>query len=287
MKHIIEVTATFVCVLTLTACGGSGDDSSSVLSRADEGVWSNPNNGMQTVILSDGAYWGIYGSVGTDGTYDTVYDVLHGAASVNGNGVSGTYTDFSVGDRTGGNGTYSGTVSSQNALNLAFNSPSANLMLGGGSFNMSYDSIYNQPASLTAIAGTYPAGGYRIVNCPAGGCPPGMPSSSPYPNLIISGSNLTLNDADGNVAMKGTITPHGTTVNVFDVSLTTATASMIGIPSGATLNMMQVPPYANVSAGTTYKGILFQTSSGSPKNYIELVAAVGNNAFYFMGNKQD
>jgi hypothetical protein len=87
--------------------------------------------------------------------------------------------------------------------------------------------------------------------------------------------------------MTGTITPHVTTANVFDINLITATASMIAIPGGATLGMIQVPPYADIPAGTTYKGILFQTSSGSPKNYIEVVAAVGNNAFYFMGSKQD
>jgi hypothetical protein len=291
IKNAMTLTATIACAFALTACGG-GDDSSgsgTALSRADEGIWSNPSNGMQAVILSDGSYWGIYGSIGTDGTYGMVSDVLHGAASVSGGNVSGSYIDFANWSGTGGNGTYSGTVSAQNALNLAFKAPSANLMLGGGSFNMSYDGIYTQPASLATIAGDYLAGGGRIAHCPINGCPPGIPRLGPYPNLIISDSNLTLNDNNGNVAMTGTITPHGTTVNVFDVSLTATVMGAAQVTlEGATLGTMGLPPYGyNIPAGTTYKGILFQTSSGGSKNYIEVVAATENYAFYFMGSKQD
>jgi hypothetical protein len=74
--------------------------------------------------------------------------------------------------------------------------------------------------------------------------------------------------------MTGTITPHGT-VNVFDVSLTTAVAGQAPYGTG------------NVPAGTIYKGILFQTSAGSSENFIEIVATAGTAAYTYIGVKSN
>lgn len=293
MKNIIAMTAIVACTLTLTACGGGGGDDSGngTLSRADEGIWSNLNGGgqndaTQAVILSDGSYWGIYGLVG--GPCNPA-GILQGTASVNGSSVSGTYTDFSSVDLVTSaaisNGTYSGTVSAQHTLDLIFNEPSNTISTGLATWNgnMSYDSSYNQPASLPAVAGNYVGGGCETN--PGG--PALLPGQSPVPTLpiiTISGSNLTLFSADGNtVMMNGTITPHGT-VNVFDVSLTTTTGNYTS-PYG------YVTPYgqygatnAPVPTGTTYKGILFQTSGSQT---IEIVATAGNFGYFYEGIKQN
>jgi len=283
MKNVMTMTAAAVCALALTACGGGGSDggSGNSLSRTDEGIWSNFSNGtvtnlmpnmMQAVILNDGSFWGIAGQTGATPATFCMQNILHGTASVSGSSVSGSYTDSAF----LGNGTYSGTVSAQDSLNLKFNNPSDPLMSGlGGSFNMSHDSAYNQPASLSAITGTY----LNQVNSCFVNLPDGSNNNDYHirPNLTISGSNLTLN-SDGSVIMTGSIAPHGTAVNVFDVNLTTATTviaySMAGLFSGN-----------DVPAGTVYKGILFQTSSGSLKNNTEMVVTSGGSAFFFMGKK--
>jgi hypothetical protein len=322
-RLIVAMATAVACTLALAACGGGGDGENSSVqtsNRADEGIWSNDggiwsnapdanglNNytisGMQTVILSDGSYWGIYGSTafiegfGIGASYQS--GILHGVAGVSGNNASGTYTVFSSSiDATANrisNGTYSGTASSQNDINLKFNIPSNDsvwTVLSSASFSMGYDGIYKQPASLAAIAGDYLSANLVATSCPAefinpdgsleGGCQLDtytVPDNSNLENLTIAGSSLTLRDSKGDVVLNGTIAPHGNgTVNVFDVSLTTAMVSAIGIPQ----------PASNVPVGTTYKGILFQTSSDL-ENHLEIVTTTADNssAFFYMGSKQN
>jgi hypothetical protein len=227
---------------------------------------------VQSVILSDGSYWGLYGQI-QNGTFDPL-GVLQGTASVSGNSVSGAYTDYLMSGLV--KATYSGTVSAQSSLNLTFNDPS-NTVLSNSSIsgsNMSYDGIYDQPASLAAIAGNY-GGRACVINpgsvsysCDSTVNLPAIPTGGSVPatiplSLTISGSNLTVGDNE----MNGTLVPHGTTVNVFDVSLTSGTG-----------NAPNVLP-----AGRVYKGILFQTS-GSP-GYTEIIATAGNSVYYYIGSK--
>jgi hypothetical protein len=273
MLNITIIMSAIACTLALTACGGGGGDNNggSVSSRADEGIWSSLDNvtsatglGMQAVILSDGSYWGIYGFVSPC----QQQGVVQGIASVDGSNVSGTYTNFPSGNIGPFKGTYTGTVSARNHLNLTFNDPSNATALNPIAVgNMSYDSTYNQPASLTAIVGNY-TNGVGCINSSW------YPISLPV--LTISGSNLTLLGADGSTVMQGTIAPHGK-VNVFDVSLTTASTGELFAQYGT--NNAPIP------AGTTYKGILFQTSSGSLKNYVEIITTSGNSAFSYIGGK--
>jgi hypothetical protein len=297
MANIMSMTVAVACTLALTACGGGGDgNGDNTLSRSDEGIWSNLDGGsqygMQTVILNDGSYWSFYGDIENqndvsptsiggvkiqNGMVFFPLGVLQGTASVSGSSVSGTYADFL--DTAAIQGTYSGTVSAQKNLNMVFHESSnmnGFMAESGGSFNMNYDSIYDQPASLTAIAGNYQgkdcilnSGGGVTELCyvSSGGSPvlPGESPPAPIPlGLTISGSNLSIGDG---TEMTGTIAPHGTVANVFDVSLTPGTA--------ADPNLLP--------AGRVYKGILFQTS-GSP-GYIEIIAAAGSDAYFYTGSK--
>jgi len=283
-KFIMTVIAAVACPLALMGCGGDGDGSGSTSTRADEGIWSYissaDQNGsqelVQTVVLSDGSYWGVYGDI--SGGYFSRSGILYGTASINGDNASGTYIDFGNGAVVNSaiNGTYTGTVSAKNSLNLTFTeTPNPALYyissLSSNSFNMSYDGIYNQPASLSSIAGNYQQA------IPSNMLHPVVPSQTAptiaiTQNLSISGSNLTVVESDnGKVLMNGTITPHGA-VNVFDVSLTT------------TADAATAPFIPSIPADITYKGILFQTS-GVLKNDIEIVAASGNNQFFYIGSK--
>jgi len=279
---IMTMIAAAACAFSLTACGGgSNDGSKALVNRADEGIWSNLNgtvpldSGVQVVILRDGSYWGVVGYVQSNGAGFTVHGVLHGMANVNGNSVSGTYVDFSgLGSP---NGAYSGTVSSKNSLALTFAEPANSILtLAGSNLVMNYDASYEQPAALSAIAGSY-------LNKLIGSFyshPPGGPEYYySHLNPTISGSNLTMMDQDGNIKMTGTVTPHGTDVNVFDVRLTTA----VNIPVYSTTELFST---ADVPAGTVYSGILFQTSSGILKNNIEIIATAGNSAYFYAGSKK-
>jgi len=289
-KMIMTVIAAVACPLALMGCGGDGDGSSSTSTRADEGIWSytsaNQIGGQdvaQAVILSDGSFWGIYGDYNFNGSDAVVCyqlnDILQGTASISGNTASGTYMDFGAALGTDNpvpfNGTYTGTVSKKSNFNLTFNDGSTNPddMSSLANINMSYDSIYNQPASLSSIAGNYQEAISGCINHGYAGDPSQI---SPSYNLSISGSNLSLTQSFYNgstdVVMTGTIAPHGS-VNVFDISLTATSAA-------AESNGLAY----NIPAGTTYKGILFQTS-GILKNDLELVATSGNNVIFYLWTK--
>jgi hypothetical protein len=256
--------------------GTTGDNGTGggTLTRADEGIWSSAPEiyagnmtSMQTVILSDGSYWGIYADSAGGGF--AVRGVLHGTASISGGTVSGDYTDSVVASLGGPyKGTYSGSASAQQNLNLTYND--FDVILSGANFSMSYDAIYNQSASLSAIAGDYLGVGF--VGSTAG---LGTPQSSG--ELVISGSSFTL--GTGPCAITGTIVPHGT-VNVFDISFTTIDSISSGCSNQQAMGTAMPTP---TPSGTTFNGILFQTSGF--QNYIELVATSGNNAYFYMGRK--
>jgi hypothetical protein len=296
MKNIMTLTVAAACTLVLTACGGGGDsdDNSNALSRADEGIWGNdPNDtttdALQVVILNDGSYWSIDGSGFHDGVFSRIKLISHGTASIDGKNVSGAYFKFTGSDGGSqdisyGNGAYTGTASTQNNLRLIFNDPS----VYGGNFSMNYDGVYNQPASLATIEGNYlPGGVYAPVSWPPNVPFPSQWITPDHPNLTISGSTLTLYNGNGEVAMTGAITPHGTMVNVFDVSLTSDSANPMANKTWAGATVGISAPSA-ITPPITFNGILFQTSAGRSNNYIEVVATAGNSAaFYFLGSKQD
>jgi|GEM_PF-1352754 len=300
MRKIMVIAVAAACALALTACGGDGGDNDSTSTRTDEGIWgyasSADQNGnqnvVQTVILSDGSYWGVYGNIFGAGCFQAD-SILHGTASVSGSNASGAYIDFNSIFESFGmsnsvpiNGTYAGTVSTKNNLNLTFNDGSTSIgdISSLSDINMSYDGIYNQPASLSSIAGNYQeslngcvdAGSGLIPASAPGEATPQSPIQSVSYSLSISGSNLSLAQSyngSTNVIMTGTIAPHGTAVNVFDVNLeTTANAAA----TGSVLNGPGI---------ILYTGILFQTS-GVLKNNIEIVATSGDgSALFYMGTK--
>jgi hypothetical protein len=290
MKSWLTVVAATACALTLTACGGGGDDNSgNALSRADEGIWVSIDGELQSIILSDGTYWGVYsGPIDTAPALSSAVTVQHGKANISGSNVSGTYTESSIGGFTNcpaegctilpysvNSGSYSGSVSAQNTLKFIFDDSGIVSHIPGSSndasnFTLSYDGIYARPASLSAIAGSYSVPGNTAVT------------------VTISGSNLAMTDQfEGGCTMNGTITPHGN-VGVFDVSFSFNTP-----PAGASCSLggLVSGPATGQPAGTylPFTGILFQTTIGG-KNVIEIAAA--NNApsnpnyFYFWGSKQ-
>jgi hypothetical protein len=268
---------------TSNSNSGSGGN---ILSRADEGIWNFIYSGpltnlgwdqMQTVILSDGSYWSVYGLNMENNTAFAVpfyvEGLAHGTASINGNSVSGTYFD-TVSSLTGyTDGSYSGTVSAQQNLDITFSDSTLeyrNYGILNPSISMSYDSIYNQPASLTDIAGTYSGVGFVASTASIDYTDF---SSIATNNLVISGSSLTF--GTGPCAMNGNIQPHGAgTVNIFDINFTTSCQTIYFGTAGL------------LQAGTAFQGILFRTS-GNTKNYIEIVATTDDPShnYFFMGSK--
>ena len=184
--------------LVLTACGGGGGDStpiSTVVNASAEGFWTGPSSTGTTVqlaVLENGETWGFY----TSG--NILAGALYGATTSNGTAISGSGRDFNFVSRTVTAGTYSGSVSPKSTLSVTTSA--------GIKFTGSYSSAYDQPASLSSLAGTY--SGFAVT---------GSTAAQSTPVTISASGNITAGGAG--CAATGTASPRATGKNIFDVSI--------------------------------------------------------------------
>ncbi|WP_156909269.1 hypothetical protein [Ottowia thiooxydans] len=300
MKNKFTCGSVLVYALALTACGGDGGNTPPTnVIRADEGIWTtyldpNPDghNMMQAIILNDGSYFGISGRAAPNNMSFCPEAVSYGKANANGNTVSGTYAEASgiyAETSTFRTGAYSGTAFTKENISLTFESTGLSGAPEKRNFSLSYDSIYDRPASLSEIEGGY---NQAIFDCGGTGFGnPGVPvdpEKPPIPtvllNPLISGTSLNLVDKNVGAVMTGTVAPHGTAVNVFDLKLTTTVPvwSFGYFNSGGVIGLKG----AALPAGTVFKGVLFTTSFGVLKNKIQIFLTSGNTFYSYMGTKK-
>ena len=184
--------------LVLTACGGGGGDSTpiSTVNASAEGIWTGPastGTTIQLAVLENGESWGFY----TSG--NTLVGTLYGATTSSGTAISGAGRDFNLGSRTVTAATYSGSVSPKSTLSVTTSS--------GTKFDGSYNAAYDQPASLSNLAGTY--SGFGVT---------GSTAAQSTPVTISAIGNITA--SGGGCAAAGTASPRTTGKNIFDVSIT-------------------------------------------------------------------
>ncbi|MEY8876735.1 MAG: hypothetical protein AB9M60_09535 [Leptothrix sp. (in: b-proteobacteria)] len=194
MKKLAAIAVTAV----LTACGGGGSGGSSGNSAgAAEGIWSGTfasGTSASFVVLENGDTWGVYVSNG----------VLVGAANatttVNGSTFSGTerFYDLSTGQVT--TGSYSGTAAAKSTLTTVDSA-------GGTSFTGTYVTAYDQPATLSAIAGSF--SGTAVV----GG------AGSQTASVSIGANGAITVPSSGGCTTTGSITPRASGKNIYNVSL--------------------------------------------------------------------
>lgn len=192
--------AVLTAAMLLTACGGGGDDDggNSPPVATAEGVWyGSASTGWDTVlvVLESGESWGIY----IDPSNGLINGALHGETTWSDGVLQGSAKDFNLSSRTATAFTYTGTYALGEPIKLQ--------LADGASFEGSYWSPYGQPASLSAIAGTYsgsiggddPAATLSFAITPAG-----VVERFPAP------LGCTAN---------GAVTPHPGGKNVFNISV--------------------------------------------------------------------
>lgn len=214
MKNKLNLLAAIIITSFLTACGGGGgggDSSASTptSSGTAEGLWTGTSStgyGVATLILDDAETWGFYYS----GT--TTAGVLYGTSTGSGTTFSASGTDFNFYTRTSAAGSLSGTVIPGTSINATSSS--------GGTVSLIYDSNYNTPASLAAVAGNYT--GWAVTKL--------TPSQS-ITYVIDSTGNISASIL--NCSVSGTIAPRTGGKNVYNIS-TTFTGSGCALGSGVT-----------------------------------------------------
>lgn len=215
MKRFTALAAAAV----LTACGGGGSDGTSTTTPTPvavtaEGFWSgNASTGpqVQLAILENGETWGFYTVQGA------LAGALYGNTTSNGTTVSGSGLDFYGG--TINPGSYSGTFSAKNSINLSLSSGTSRATFAG-----KYSTAYDQPALLTNLAGTYT--GYGLT---------GKTSSQAV--TVTIGSNGGISAGNTSCSASGTATPRASGKNIFDIKMTfTGTSCALG--NGAVTNGM-------------------------------------------------
>lgn len=190
--------AAFGLSAILAACGGGGDSTAVAAPNVTaEGFWEGAAStgvSVALAVLENGETWGFYTSGGS------ITGALYGNTISSGTTLSGTGKDFHISSRTVGSGTYSGTLVAKSSINVTTSS--------GSSFSGAYNSAYNQPASLVAVAGTFSGAG--------------VSGSSPVQtvSVTISPSGSVTVPASLGCSAAGTATPRASGKNIFDVTVT-------------------------------------------------------------------
>lgn len=196
MKQIAALGLTVL----LAACGGGGDSSTPAAPTpipTAEGFWEgSASTGVDVAlaVLENGETWGVYTSGGT------LVGALYGNTISSGTTLSGSGRDFNIPSRTVTAATYSGTFSAKSSIKVVTST--------GASFSGAYNAAYDQPASLTVLAGTYSGWGVS-----------GTTSPQTISATITSAGAITVPASLG-CAATGTAKPRASGKNIFDVTVT-------------------------------------------------------------------
>lgn len=143
------------CALALTACGGDDDSSAAPVTtptETAEGLWlgtTDTNRAITGLVLDDGTYYVLYSQVGNP---SAIGGVVQGhSTSNNGSFTSTDARDFNM----EGQGVLVATVSGSYMVRQWLNGTVMYTSGGATAFASTYDSQYDLPPSLAALAGTY------------------------------------------------------------------------------------------------------------------------------------
>lgn len=205
-----------VCAL-LVGCGGSDDDLQTTPdpgptpANTAEGFWLGSASTGTTVafaVLENGDTWGVYTTPG-----GSILGALVGSTASSGGNLSGSGKEFDLYYRTVTPDTYSGTYVAGERISATLSN--------GTSFTGSYVPSYDEPASLTELAGTY----FGAVATGSG---------EGYAPISISSSGAVSIPEDRGCRSSGTAKPRSSGKNIFDVSITFNGSSCV-LGNGATV----------------------------------------------------
>ena len=216
MKMFLSIGLSFA----LVACGGGGGGgavatsagsasgpagspaTATPVAASPEGFWEGTaSTGVlaSLAILENGETWGVYSSGGV------IVGALYGNTASNATTLSGTGRDFNIPSRTVGAGSYSGTYTTKGTINVATSS--------GSTFSGKYDPVYEQPASLATVSGSFSGSG--------------LSGASPVQTVAINISSLGVVSVPGTLgcSASGNATPRPSGKNIFDVTITSVGSS--------------------------------------------------------------
>ena len=147
---------------------------------------------MALVVLENGETWGLYEE-------DKYSGAFYGQSTGTGNTFTASGSDFNFNNWSVTSGTVKGTVVQKSAINAT---SSQNV-----SVNLKYESSYEIPASLTAVAGNY-----KVTGISAKG------SANEVPMTITASGMVTV--VGTNCSSSGKIAPRASGKNVYDISMT-------------------------------------------------------------------
>ena len=165
-----------------------------------EGLWQATLSGVtvEVAVLENGDTWGVY----IDG--GLIWGAFHGTTSSSGTTLSGSGTDFYILYKMISPGSYSGTYSAKGSIRAATSA--------GVEFSGTYDTAYDQAASLATLGGTFSGSGVTGL------------SSTQSISVAITDHGI-ISASSGGCAVSGTATPRASGKNIFDVALNFAGAS--------------------------------------------------------------
>ena len=200
-----------VCVaMVLTACGGGGSGGSAPAAPQPlvtaEGIWVGKNsNGVDLsfAVLENGETWGLAAQNGI------VFGAIYGTTASSGTTLTGSGKNFDIASRSVAPITYSGTFVAKSSINVANSN--------GTTFPGSYNTAYDEPASLAAVAGTFMGQGVS-----------GSSSVQSTP-VTISPSGAISSPGSMGCSSSGNVSPRPSGKNIFDITVTfTGTSCALG-----------------------------------------------------------
>lgn len=239
--------------LLVSACGGGGGGGNPVTQQSAEGIWvgsTTSSSGSTTpaigLILDTGEYF-----FGTGTDYS---GVSFGTASVSGATISSSnMKDYYPSLSSLVNGSFTGTVSTGSSLSVNVSEVySGTTYTGTGSFT--FDTRYNEPSSLTTVAGTYVS-----------------------PNVFSTSYNYTvdangvLTGASAKCTFNGQLTVRNSAKNIYNLSLTTANVTGQTCPVGA--RTLQGAATYTVMPNRTARSLVLITLASSGGYYYWVTAA--------------
>lgn len=260
MKSQFKLLSAAIIATALTACGGGsgggsgGSTPTPVTNQDPQGFWNGTSSfgyDIASVVLENGEFYSMFSRNGI------VYGIDHGWGSVSGSTISGTLKEFVIYPyQTVVNGTISATFTPKTILQ-----GSTNYSNGlSGTFNTTYNSSYDTPATLAQLTGTY-RGNY------SDGYPVNLSISS---NGVISGSYRTC-------TLSGTATPRASGKNVYNMDITF---------SGPTSGSSVCNPWGTWQQGNIEGIAVLNATNNSTYLYTAGINGQENNGFFWIGQKQ-
>lgn len=198
----------------LVACGGGTAEK--LAHPSPQGFWQGKSSrgyDINAVILENGQYYSIYSQAGT------IYGAYFGFLTTVGNKFSGGLDDIFIPGAQ--NLTNTGTLSGVFAPKSTLQGVAVYSNNRVGSFDLTYNSIYDMSASMSAIAGNY-AGPYRE-------------GETATLDIDINGNVFGTTTAPGATLPKclitGSVAPRPSGKNVYDLTLTWNHNSALPQPS--------------------------------------------------------